>query len=374
MSTGPRTVHDLPTPALLVDADVLSANVRRMADHARSLGVTLRPHVKTHKSVAIARMQQQAGAPGFTVATLAEAEVLRAAGLDDLFVAYPQVGPWRAGRLERLIAAGPVAFGVDSAASVEVVARAARTAGAGVRCLWEVDSGAHRTGTEPGAASVDAVRDLVGADDAIDVAGFFTFPGHAYAATGESGLDHAVADETRALDATAAAAREVGLDVRVLSGGTTPTAWHRRAADGLTELRPGNYVFHDATQVALGVASVGQCALTVLATVIARPTPFRAVLDAGSKALGREQMTSGMLGYGVLLDDRVGCAITTLYEEHAIVESAGRLDHIAVGDRLPILPNHACVTANLHSEYVLVRGEEVVDRLPLDARGWAQRG
>jgi D-serine deaminase-like pyridoxal phosphate-dependent protein len=157
----------------------------------------------------------------------------------------------------------------------------------------------------------------------------------------------------------------------VRSGGSTPTAWRAQAAGPLTELRPGNYVFHDATQVALGVCSQAQCALRVLATVVSRPTPQRVVLDAGSKALGRERMTPRTPGYGLLLGDHAPLPVGALYEEHAIVEApAGTRGLPRVGDRVELLPNHACVTANLHDRYVLRRGEEVVDVIAVDARGW----
>jgi D-serine deaminase-like pyridoxal phosphate-dependent protein len=356
-------VPDRSTPCLLVDVDVLAANVERMARHAVAVGARLRPHAKTHKSAAIARLQRDAGAIGFTVATLREAEALATAGFDDLLLAGAALGPDSAARLRRLREVAQVSQLVDGIDG-------ARAAGTGAPCLWEVDIGAQRAGTAPGSATIAAAAAAVDATGIVLV-GVLTFPGHAYGAGDDADLDRAVHDEQQAVGATVQAAAAAGVTLGVRSGGSTPTAWRAQAAGPLTELRPGNYVFHDATQVALGVCSQAQCALRVLATVVSRPTPQRVVLDAGSKALGRERMTPRTPGYGLLLGDHAPLPVGALYEEHAIVEApAGTRGLPRVGDRVELLPNHACVTANLHDRYVLRRGEEVVDVIAVDARGW----
>jgi D-serine deaminase-like pyridoxal phosphate-dependent protein len=163
--------------------------------------------------------------------------------------------------------------------------------------------------------------------------------------------------------------RDAGLDELSIAA---PTSWRLAEGTPLTEARPGNYVFHDATQVTLGVATPEECALTVLGTVVSRPTPERAILDIGSKALGREIMNTDTRGFGVVLEhDEV--TITALYEEHGIVE-AGRVLDLEVGARVEVLPNHSCVTANLHDAYVFRRGEEVLEIVPVAARGWSSKG
>lgn len=372
MSAGPQpaTVEQLTTPALLVDIAVLHDNVHRMAAHARTAGVKLRPHAKTHKSPEIARLQGAAGAAGFTVATLREAEALAAAGFDDLLVAFPLAGVRDDRRVAALLERTRVTFLLDSHETAAAVGRHAVAAGAPLRCLWEVDCGARRTGTAPGEASARAATEAAARIPGIELAGFLTFPGHAYAAPDLAGLDAVVAQEREALARTAEAAEAAGLAVETLSGGTTPTAW-RAVPDGpQTELRPGNYVFHDATQVALGVATVAQCALRVLATVVARPTARRVVVDAGSKALGREAMTTRTRGYALALHGD-GLPVTALYEEHGVIEADRDVADLRVGDRVEIVPNHACVTANLHDVYAFRRGAELVDELPVEARGWA---
>jgi D-serine deaminase-like pyridoxal phosphate-dependent protein len=363
-----RTVHDLPTPALLVDIDALSANVARMAAHARAIGVQLRPHFKTHKSVEIARLQRDAGAVGFTVATPHEAETLVAAGFDDVLVAHSPVGTGRAQRLAALRRRARVAFVIDSLDGARALAESTRGRDGPVRVLWEVDCGTARCGTAPGSASAAGALE-VAALPGIEVDGFLTFPGHAYAAADEAQLDTVVGDEERAMAATSRAARELGAGGATLSGGSTPTASRVRRETSLSELRPGNYVFHDATQIALGVASREQCALTVLATVVARPTPHRAILDTGSKALGAERMTARTHGFAHVAA-RPELAVTRLYEEHGVIEADDPFSRLSVGARVEVLPNHACVTANLHESYVLRRGEDVVDVLALGARGW----
>ena len=364
-------VGDLATPAALVNADVLSANVAAMALRARAVGAALRPHFKTHKSVEIARLQRAAGAVGFTVATLREAEALAAAGIDDLLLAYPPVGSWRLERLEALLERARVTFLVDGKVAAAAVGELARRLGATLPCLWEVDCGAGRCGTEPGPPSVVAAQralDLPG----VELDGFLTFPGHVYRSRTSAEVDAAVTDEQEAAHATLAAARAAGLTVQTLSGGTTPTAWRARSGGVLTELRPGNYVFHDATQVALGVAEPAQCALTILATVVSRPAPGRIVVNAGSKALGSELMTPNTRGYAVLAGVP-DVHVAALYEEHGLIEAGDALAHVAVGDRVELVPNHACVAANLHRAFVLRRGEEIVNVVELDGRGW-ERG
>jgi D-serine deaminase-like pyridoxal phosphate-dependent protein len=363
---GAASIADVETPSVLIDVDVLNANITRMSRHARDVGVQLRPHIKTHKATDIAAMQRAAGVSGFTVATVQEAEMMVGAGFADLLVAYPPVGDWRVSRLAKIMEVAKLTFLIDSVPAATSAARLARELGTVIPFLWEVDCGAERSGTPPGIDSVDMAAEAQ-REEGLRLAGFLTFPGHAYASQSRHDLDLAVSDEMEAASVTAEAARAAGLGALMLSGGTTPTAWLATRDTPLTEIRPGNYVFHDATQVALGVCALGDCALRVLTTVVSRPNRKRIVVDAGAKALGREVMNRRTVGYGVVAD-RPELAVTGLYEEHGLIEAPEDVHDVPIGSRLELVPNHSCVTANLHDAHILRRGDEIIDVISIGAR------
>lgn len=343
------------TPALLIDHDVLDRNIERMAMSVRTRGVTLRPHAKTHKCPDIARLQIAAGAAGLTVATVSEAEVFADAGFGDLFVAYPLwVDAARGARLTALAERARVTAGIDSAEGARALARHAGTA---IEVLVEIDSGHHRTGVAPGRA--DAVATAATAVG-LTVAGVFTFPGHSY---GPGKPVVAASDEAAALRTAADSLRGAGIEPRIVSGGSTPTAHLDTSA---TELRPGVYVFGDAQQLELGTITEAEVALTVLATVVSARDGV-VVLDAGSKSLGADR-ASWATGYGRILgvpDAR----ITALSEHHATVGWPDHVPRPGLGARVQVIPNHVCNAVNLADELVVVRGGAVVDHWPVAARG-----
>ncbi|HUY47922.1 MAG TPA: alanine racemase [Streptosporangiaceae bacterium] len=352
------------TPAVVVDADVLEANLRAAADSAALRGLALRPHVKTHKSVRIGRRQLALGAVGISVATVGEAEVFADGGFEDVFIAYPVwADHGRDGRLRDLASRIRLSVGVDSAAAAQRLAAAAGPAP--LHVLVEVDCGLRRSGVAAG----DAGRVATAAAAAgLSVAGVFTFPGHSYAPGAPAG---AADDEAAALAAAAASVAAEGLPCPVRSGGSTPSAALSSGPAGggpVTELRPGVYAFNDAQQVTLGTCAAGEVALAVLATVVSAPAPDRFILDAGAKVLGPDR-PAWAPGHG-LLPDFPGWAVTGLWEHHAVV-SAGPAagSPPQVGDQVAVLPNHVCTVVNLVDHLHVVRGGEVVDRWPVDARG-----
>lgn len=348
---------DIETPALLVDLDRLSANVTRMSEAVRSLGLGLRPHAKTHKCIEIARMQVDAGATGLTVATLSEAEVFASAGFDDLFVAYPvyPVGE-KAARLRGLLDRVTLSVGVDNAAGATALASAAE--GRPVRVVLEIDSGQHRTGTDP--ASVVPLAEQCRAAG-LTVTGVFTHGGHSYG--DPSAPAGAATDEGAALGDAAARLSAAGFDVTVVSAGSTPTTGAARPATA-TEERPGSYVFYDRQQLALGACPADDIALTVAATVVSTGHG-RFVIDAGSKALASDR-PPWLHGHGWL--PALGEAhVTTLSEHHGVVEGASRMP--AVGEVVHVVPNHVCTVVNLFDEFAVVRDGHVVDRWAVAARG-----
>jgi D-serine deaminase-like pyridoxal phosphate-dependent protein len=355
-----------PTPALVIDRARLRRNITEMAGRARDAGVALWPHGKTHKCAEIAALQREAGAAGLTVATLTEAEYFAAAGATDILLAYPPVGEWRLERLAALAMKARLRVVLDDAAALDALIVAARDAGARIPYLWEVDCGTGRLGTPPGEATALAIQNAPQAEEC-PFDGLMTFGGHAYGAADDDALDAAARDERDALAATAIALTDKGIDAPTRSAGTTPTS-HRLGPDsGLTEIRPGNYVFYDATQVALGLVPAERCALSVLATVVGRPAPDRIILDAGSKALAAERLTQRAEGFGIV-EGHPQLTVERLYEQHAIVHSDGPTQ-LALGDRVRVVPNHACAAANLHRQALIVEQDEIVDCWRIGAAG-----
>ncbi|HEY8043268.1 MAG TPA: alanine racemase [Streptosporangiaceae bacterium] len=363
MSTWAAPGGPVETPAVLVDEARLDRNLRAMAGSAAHRGLALRPHVKTHKSIEIARRQLGHGAIGVSVATLGEAETFAEAGLAEIFVAYPLwIDRERAPRLRALAERVRLMTGVDSLASVHQLAAAVR-GHAELRVLVEVDCGMRRSGVAP----ADAGRVAAAAARAgLAVDGVFTFPGHSYA----PGMPaRAAADEAAALAAAADSLAAAGLPCPVRSGGSTPSAAQAAGPAGggaVTELRPGVYAFNDAQQVVLGSCTLDEVALSVLATVVSTPAADRFVLDAGAKVLGYDR-PAWAPGHG-LLPAFPEATVTGLWEHHAVaVTGAG--PRPAVGDRVVVIPNHVCTTVNLVDELHVVRDGQVTDRWPVDARG-----
>jgi D-serine deaminase-like pyridoxal phosphate-dependent protein len=279
-------VEDLDTPALLIDHDKTRSNIDAMAA-AIPDGVALRPHAKTHKMPQIARMQLAAGSPGITVAKLGEAEVMAAAGIRNLFIAYPIVGAQKLARLTRLAADNEIRVAADSWEVLAGVSDAAARRGLRIDVLLEVDSGFGRCGLqtpEQVLTLARRARDLPG----VRVIGLMGFGGQSYDAASEAEIARIGRAEATQLVELASMARAEGIDLREISVGSTPTSRHGAKVSGVTEARPGNYVFSDRIQVHLGWRGFDDCALTVLTTVVSRPTADRAIVDVGSKGLSRD--------------------------------------------------------------------------------------
>jgi D-serine deaminase-like pyridoxal phosphate-dependent protein len=358
------SLEDLDTPTVVVDLDVLEANVRRMAERARETGVRLRPHAKTHKIPEVGRLQLAAGATGISLAKVGEAGVFAAAGFDDVFLAYPVVGAEKARRLLALSDRLRLAVGADSvegAASIGFVFHAARRR---LDVLLKVDCGYHRVGVAPEKAAETARRlaDLPG----IALRGVFTHAGHAYHAGTRDEVEAIARAEGQILVTAAEAVRAEGLAVEEVSVGSTPTARGAMSVRGVTECRPGNYVYHDASQVSLGTCAIEDCAMTVLATVVSVPAAARAVLDCGSKTLSSDSLRPRAGGHGWILGRK--SRLDTLSEEHGVVRVEPG-ESFRVGERVRVLPNHACVVSNLHDRVVLARAERVEGEWTVAARG-----
>ncbi len=358
-------ISELDTPTLLVDLDRLEANLDRMAQRARTSDLQLRPHTKTHKVPAIARMQLERGAVGITVAKIGEAEVMADAGVEDIFIANQIVG---AGKVERLIALArrvKLAVGVDSVEVAAPLSMAFAQEGLRLPVLLEVDTGLGRCGVPPQAA-LDLARH-VNTLPGLSLAGIFTYPGHVYAARNDNEVAGVTAYECRTMaDLARRIAPIAGLTLRV-SGGSTPTSRHYTAECGLSEMRPGTYVFNDRIQIDRWSAQPDECALTVLATVISVPEAGRAVLDAGSKSLSQDRAHESP-GFGMLKEDNAA-VLMRLNEEHGFLDLSQAAIKLRVGDKVQVIPNHCCVVSNLFDEMAAVRAGDVVETWPIAGRG-----
>ena len=359
-----KTIDDLPTPAVLIELPVLEANIARQAGRAREAGVALRPHCKTHKSPQIARMQLAAGARGISLAKTSEAEVFAREGLDDIFLAYPVVG---LGKPERLLALSEkirLSVGVDSVEGAEALSVVFARSGRRLDVLLKIDCGYGRVGVPPENAA--ALARGIGKLPGVALTGVFTHGGQAYTAETPGQTAKAADQEGQSVVDAARALADAGLPVKTISVGSTPSARLVMKVPGVTECRPGNYVFHDRSQVALGACEPSDCAMTVLATVVSVPSLERAVLDAGSKTLSTDPLRPGGPGYGLVLGSQ--SRIEKLSEEHGVVAVAPG-DSFRVGQRVRILPNHACVISNLHDRLYGVRAGSVETEFAVAARG-----
>ena len=356
--------EDLPTPAVLVHVDVLERNLRGMAEAALGAGVRLRPHAKTHKCLEIGRLQLAAGAAGLDLAKTSEAEVFVQAGFDDIFIAYPVVGRGKPERLLALADRARLAVGVDSVEGARALGAPFAAAGRRLDVLLKVDCGLHRVGVPPDSASAvgAAIADLPG----LVLRGIFTHAGHAYLEDSPEKVAVAGRGEGETLAAAAASLRQAGVPVSEISVGSTPSARAAMAVAGVTECRPGNYVFHDASQVSLGTCRLEDCAMTIEATVVSVPDARRAVVDAGSKTLSADTLRPKSGGHGFLLGRT--SRIARLSEEHGVIDTAPG-ESFSVGERVSIVPNHACVVSNLHDRVYVVRDGAVEAVWRIAARG-----
>ena len=362
-------IADLETPAIVVDLDVMERNISRMAEYCRSHNLRLRPHTKSHKIPELAKRQLDQSANGITVAKIGEAEVMLEAGITDMLIAYPIVGTGKAEKLADLATRADVAVSLDSVAVAEAISEAAKKRDARVGILVEMDVGFHRCGVtneEEVLAVARAVADLPG----LEFKGLMFFPGHLQVLEKERAELRAGVNDF--LGASLAKLEDAGLRVDVVSGGSTPTAREGHLFTGVNEIRPGMYIFNDRNMVSVGVASIEDCALSVITTVVSTSVPGRAIVDAGSKTLSSDthQVTGGK-GFGMVKNDP-DAEVERLSEEHGNLNIARSPRAYRVGERLEIIPNHVCTTVNMHNRIYGVRGERVETVWEVSGRGKVQ--
>jgi D-serine deaminase-like pyridoxal phosphate-dependent protein len=347
-------ITDIDTPAVLIDLDIVEANIARVQAMADAADVKLRPHVKTHKLPRLARAQMAAGATGITAQKLSEAEAMADGGITDIFLPYNILGPAKLARLKALHARVTLSVTADSLVTVQGYAAAFNDPAHPLPVLIECDTGNGRCGIQNASEAVALAR-AIAKSPGLRFTGLMIYPKRGAVETTQAWLPPVIA----ALD-------EAGLPPTIISTGGTPDMARMGDIPGGTEHRPGTYIYNDRMQVGWGAATLADCALTVLATVVSRPTATRAILDAGSKALAAD--AGPLPGHGHITA-YPQAVITQLNEEHAIVDLSASPTRPRIGEVVRVIPNHACVVSNLFDEVHLIRGDSVEELARVTSRG-----
>jgi D-serine deaminase-like pyridoxal phosphate-dependent protein len=354
------------TPALIVSEEILHNNIARMASFAKSVGVDVRPHIKTHKTPQITRLQIAAGAIGITCAKVGEAEVMvHQAGVQDVLIAYPTVGVSKFERLVALMDKARIIQAVDSLAAAKMLSETMTRFDVHMDVMIEVNTGQNRSGVLHGREAIALAREIARLPN-LELVGIMTHEGHANSAAPED-IERIATQAGKDMVATANAIREEGIELATVSVGSTPASFITPRVEGVTEMRPGTYVFNDNSALRYGQIGVDDMAARFAATVVSRPAADRAILDTGSKSLAMDP-SRGHEGHGYIVD-HPDAIITKLSEEHAIVELPAGETGFQIGDRVEVIPNHVCPTVNLMDEMLIVRAGHVVDQWTIAARG-----
>jgi D-serine deaminase-like pyridoxal phosphate-dependent protein len=343
------------TPAVVIDLDRVERNIARVQALCDKAGVANRPHIKTHKSPVLARMQVAAGAKGITCQKLGEAEVMAAAGLDDILISYNLLGDEKMARLGALLRGTTISVAADNATVIEGLPKAAELAGRPLGVVIECDTGRKRAGVETAREAV-ALAGLIKERPGLTFEGFLFYP-----------TEKSWPETQRFFDEALEGVRAMGLEPRIVSTGGTPNLSNVGKLAGATEHRAGTYIFNDRMMLACGAAAMDDCALNVFATVVSRAAPERGILDSGSKTLTAD---TGSLddGHGLILE-YPQARIRALAEEHGFLDLTRSNDRPKVGDVVRTVPNHVCVVVNMVDRLIAVRGDKIVDVLPVAARG-----
>ncbi|MDA4134142.1 MAG: alanine racemase [Thaumarchaeota archaeon] len=356
-----KQLSEVDTPALILDLDRMEQNIKRMSRFAKECGVSLRPHVKTHKSPEIAKIQLAAGSKGVCLQKVSEVEVFAAAGIGDIFLTNEVIVPEKLERLARVAQRTHVGLAADDVEVVKTIGKVFRDEGASLDVYVDVDTGMGRCGVQ--AKDAARVAKEISRQDALVFKGIMGYEGNV---NGAKTKDEQVRLSNIAMEKIVAAKRGVkraGLDVEVVSVGSSVSSWINAKHPATTEIQPGMYALNDHVLVSRGVATMKQCALTVIATVMSKPASDRAVVDAGSKAFNFD---TGLFPIPL---DREGVVMEHFSEEHGWLHLTGKGREVKIGDRIRFVPAHCCTAVNQHERFVGIRGERVERMIPVLARG-----
>lgn len=359
-------ISDLDTPAVLIDVNVMERNLRRLAGYCTEHRLSLRPHTKTHKIPELARRQVAYGAAGVTVAKLGEAEIMADEGLQDILIAYPLVGESKLRRLKQLALRSRVRVAVDSLEVAKAISDQLAFSDTSVGVLVEFDTGMSRCGLPITGHSIDVVKrimDLPG----LDFLGILIYPGQFLVSPAER--EALLIEENEKLKALLEMLGAERIRAATVSGGSTPAAYMSHRFHGVTEIRSGTYIFNDMNTVGCEAASIDDCAVTVLSTVVSTSVRGRAIIDGGSKTFSSDRWLSGnKQGFGRILEGPQAF-FETMSEEHGHLDVSRSERSFRVGERLHVVPNHVCSTINMHDTVYGVDGEMVVTQWAVQGRG-----
>ena len=343
-------IHDVETPSVLIDLDIMTRNIQRMQAHCDALGIDFRPHIKTHKLPVIAQMQIDAGAVGIACQKTTEAMVFADAGFNDIQIPYNVVGAAKTARLAQMAARGvKVTTSADHIAVVDGLEQAAAEQNVTLNVLADIATFIKRTGTDP--QGVLQVAQRIAASEHLHFAGILVYPSNVSSRP----------QTQQALDLLAAN----GLHAEMVSGGGSGAVQDAGEFPELTEIRVGTYVFYDYGSVTKGWATLDDCAMRVAATVVSTPTPDRIILDSGRKSIASDTIEDG---YGIIVE-YPDAHIYNLSEEHTHVDVSKCAQKPQIGERVHIIPVHTCVVTNLHNQIFAVRDDTVIHTWPVAARG-----
>lgn len=365
--------YELDTPALLIDKDIMLSNLKYIQDYANEQGVNLRPHTKTHKMPKLAKLQEEMGAIGIAVAKVGEAEVMANNGLKDIFIANEIVGKSKIERIRKLSETTEISFGIDSTYQVHEIEEVFEGSTKKAQVLVEIEVGEQRSGI----IEEDDFRtllELIKICKNVELKGIFSHDGHSYKA---KSIEHCKELYEESVERTlhfARIAEEMDLKPKVVSIGSTPPFMFKfEIPEGVTEVRPGTYIFMDASQANV-IGTYDRCAASVLTTIISKPTNERVITDVGAKGITAQTRSEGLTatkGLGRIKESE-GVYIHGVFDEHAIIYNEDFSQQINIGDKVQIIPNHICPVCNLHEKAYLISKGEVVEELNIEGRGKLQ--
>lgn len=356
--------QEVSTPAVMIDLDIAYRNIRKMAEENDKYQIAHRPHIKAHKCPFLAQKQLELGAKGITCAKLSEAEVMADHGITDILIAFPLIGQDKWRRYASLSQRAQLLTIVNSVHGSQGLSDAGQKMGKKLRVLIEMDGGIGRGGVQPGKPTLEFAQ-KIGSFPGIHICGLLYYGGGVYGESTREGIIRAAERERDELTKTAALLRQAGFDMSILSGGSSFSAKYPAHLAGITEVRAGNYIFNDCAQLPIKLVTEEDCALRVLATVVAKPDACHAIIDAGSKSLTTDTAVFRE-GYGWIVG-HPEIFIWKLNEEHGFLKSDTPI-HLDIGEKIQIIPNHACVITNINGLVYGTSGGKVERELEISAR------
>lgn len=364
--------EQIDTPALLIDEDLMIENLRFMQKKANKFRVNLRPHIKTHRMPELAKLQLQGGAVGITVAKVGEAEIMAEHGINDIFIANEIVGISKLERIKALAEKITIRLGVDNQKQVDQLEQVFKTANMPIEVLIELEVGEDRSGVITDAQLIHLAK-YIQKQEKVVLKGIFSHEGHTYKAKDKDECRRLAVESQQRTIRAANLIREEGIGVDIVSIGSTPSLMQAEIIAGITEIRPGTYIFMDAGQ-GNAMKDYSHCAATVLVTVISKPTEERVVFDAGAKTLTTQNRPGGICateGQGLVKNSK-NVRVAGLFDEHGLIYDKTFREYIEIGDKIEIIPNHICPTCNLYEKAYLVSKGQCIREIPILCRGKSQ--